>query len=281
MKGKELAMLAMENRTHVAILENDQHVLQEKTDIELRRLQYDVFQPKVRALEEELEKQLDEVKNAAVKVHNVKVEQIKTLMVAVKTVERILEFFRLDTKQDLKTSDDLVKYPERYQHYYRENLGVVFSDQYLEVRLFILQNDKPTNKYQLVLVGKCLFDNGLGERPLLKLPCDYGITGAEWASAPQQILKEASSVKELHSWWLAHGFSKVSWLKEYLTVKGEYEYNLKNYKVADFQDFITWQCPTCNYFRTIFEYPSRIQDGVELCPRDKGAMVNRQPVPKK
>jgi len=275
LKGKELAQLALENKKQSEALGKDINELRDKTDIETRRLQYDVYQPKIRDIEEECRTEVKKVQDAALALHNLKVEQVKTLMIAVHTVERILEFFRLDTKQDLKTTDEDVKYSDRHQHYYRENLGVVFSDQYLEVRLFILQNDKPTNKYMLVLIGRCLFDNGLGDSPLLKLPRDYSINGAAWGACPQQILKEASDVKDLHTWWTAHGFSKVNWLKDYLTVKSEYEHILKTYKVEDFKDFLTWMCPKCDYFNTVFESYYQRDGEVQTCPRceDKTPMA--------
>jgi archaellum component FlaC len=283
-KGTALAQLAKNNRALVETLSKDQDELRDKTDAELRRLQYDVYQPKIHALNEECQALLNKVKEAAVKVHNLKVEQIKDLMAPVNQVERILEFFRSDTKQDLKTTDEIVSYPDRYKDRYRENLGVVFSDQYLEVRLFILQNDKPTNKYFLALIGKCLFDNGLGERPLLKLPRHYAVGNAQWGTAPQEVLKEAANVKDLHTWWLAHGFSKVAWLTDYLKVEAEYEHILKTYTLADFQDFITWFCPTCGYFNTVFESFRLWGDEKMTCPRDKTVMLPKEalwPVPKK
>ena len=119
-KGTALAQLAKNNRALVETLSKDQDELRDKTDAELRRLQYDVYQPKIHALNEECQALLNKVKEAAVKVHNLKVEQIKDLMAPVNQVERILEFFRSDTKQDLKTTDEIVSYPDRYKDRYRQ-----------------------------------------------------------------------------------------------------------------------------------------------------------------
>lgn len=286
-EGRKLAQLASNNDKLATVLTADLIELRDKTDKELRRVQYDVYEEKFRVLRNECDDALKKIETTAQAVADVKVEQVKDLQVPVKKVERILEFFRIDTHQEIKTTDQIVGYYDRHKEYFRENLGVVFSDKYLEVRLFILQNEKPVNKFYMALAGKCLFDNGMADRPLLKLPHDYGIDNAQWGTCPQQILKEAATVDELHKWWKGTGLSKMIWLSVYLKVKAEYEFNLKSYKLEDFQDFISVFCPQCGYFHTTFEnWTSRLGE-VPTCPRDKTVMVPReehwptQPTPKK
>lgn len=252
--GKTLAILAIENRKMVDVMDKELDELRSSTDNEVRRLQYDVYEPKIRAIQDECHQEIEKVKAAALAKHNAKVLDVSTLMEPVRKVERILEFFRLDTRKPIDITDEDVKQGDRYKERYRENLGLVFDDPFLKVRLFVMENDKPKNKYILVLIGRCLFDTGLGDRPLLKLPRDYGLSISEpWGSAPQHILKEAGTVKELHSYWTAHGFSKVPWVADYVAVRAEYEHILKTYRVTDFDDFLTFKCPECGYFYTTFD----------------------------
>lgn len=252
--GKELAKIALDNRKRAETLDKELDELRTATDNETRRLQYDVYQPKIRTIEDECRKAIDNLKETALTKHNAKVEQVKTLLEPVRKVERILEFFRLDTRKPIDIADEDVKQNDRYKERYRENWGLVFDDPFLKVRAFIMENDKPKNKYIIVLIGRCLFDNGLGDRPLLKLPRDYGLSISEpWGSAPQEILKEAATVKELKAWWTSNGMRKVSWIQDYVAVRAEYEHILKTYRVTDFDDFLTWMCPECGYFQTIFE----------------------------
>jgi ribosomal protein S27E len=266
--GKELAKLALENRRMVDVMEKELDELRSSTDNEVRRLQYDVYEPKLRAIQDECSKAIEKVKADALAKHNAKVLDVRTIMEPVRKVERILEFFRLDTRKPIDIADEDVKQNDRYKERYRENLGLVFDDPFLKVRLFVMENDKPKNKYILVLIGRCLFDNGLGDRPLLKLPRDYGLSISEpWGSAPQHILKEAATVKELHSYWTAHGFSKVPWVADYVAVRAEYEHILKTYRVTDFEDFLTWKCPKCGYFHTVFENYSSRNGEVMTCYR--------------
>lgn len=254
MKGKELATLALENRKMVDNLDKELDELRTVTDNETRRLQYDVYQPKIRAIEEKCRQEIEKVKADALAKHNAKVLDVQTLMEPVRKVERILEFFRLDTRQPIDIADTDVKQNDRYKERYRENWGLVFDDPFLKVRAFVMENDKPKNKYIIVLIGRCLFDSGLGDRPLLKLPRDYGLSISEpWGSAPQEILKEAATVKELQTWWTSNGMRKVSWIQDYVAVRAEYEHILKTYRVTDFDDFLTWMCPECGYFHTVFE----------------------------
>jgi rubrerythrin len=278
LKGKKLAKIALENRQKADSLYEEMEKIREDTGNERTRLMYDVYRPKIRAIEEERDEACEKVKKTGESVIIEKRETITKLMEPVNQVKRILEFLRLDTKQDLNITDDDVKQYDRYGEKYRENLGLVYDDTYLKVRLFIMENEKPKNKYMLVIIGKCLFDNGLGDRPLLKLPHSYGLNlSSPWGSAPQDILKESSSVKELKAWWKAKGFpnlsfARVQWLNDYLAVKEEYENILANYKLNEFREFLTYKCPACGYFHTIFE-SYYLRDGeVITCPRDQIAM---------
>jgi hypothetical protein len=268
LKGKDLAKLALENKTKAEQIYKDVQAIRSETETESRRLQYDVYRPKVQALEEECRTAIANVQAAGKVTEDEINKQAHELMEPVKKVERILEFFRLDTRVPIDITDEGVKISDRYKERYRENLGLVFDDPFLKVRLFVLENDKPKNKYILVLIGRCLFDTGLGDRSLLKLPRDYGLSISEpWGSAPQHILKEAATVKELHTWWTAHGFSKVSWVADYVAVRAEYEHILKTYRVTDFNDFLTWMCPECGYFHTVFESYYQREGEVMTCHR--------------
>ena len=266
--GKELAKVAIENKAKAEQFYKDIQAIRSETETESRRLQYDVYRPKVQALEEECRNAIAKVQAAGKVTEDEIDKQAHELMEPVRKVERILEFFRLDTRVPIDITDEDVKISDRYKERYRENLGLVFDDPFLKVRLFVLENDKPKNKYILVLIGRCLFDTGLGDRPLLKLPRDYGLSISEpWGSAPQHILKEAATVKELHTYWTSHGFSKVPWVADYVAVRAEYEHILKTYRVTDFNDFLTWMCPECGYFHTIFESYYQREGEVMTCHR--------------
>jgi len=266
--GKELAKLALDNRKKAAELYEDVQLIRSETETEIRRLQYDVYQPKIREISDECAREIQKVKDTNKAHEDAKEKEAIGLTEPVRKVERILEFFRLDTRKPIDIADEDVKQNDRYKERYRENLGLVFDDPFLKVRAFVMENDKPKNKYILVLIGRCLFDTGLGDRPLLKLPRDYGLSISEpWGSAPQQILKEAATVKELHTWWTANGLRKQQWIQEYVAVRSEYEHVLKTYRVTDFDNFLTWMCPECGYYHTIFE-SYHLRDGeVMTCHR--------------
>jgi hypothetical protein len=271
-EGKKLAQMALENNRKADALGEEIREINDKTRDEMHRIQYDVYQPKIRALEKESQEAVQQVEDTGNKAAAVKQVEIVELMRPVQEVKRILDFLRLDTKEDLNILDSEITYPDRQLHYYRENLGLIYTDKYLNIRLFILQNDKPTNKYQLDLVGRCLFPEGL-----LKLPHDYGISGTPYHASPQQILREAPRVQDLRDWWAAHGLSKLEWLNEYLKVKEEYEHILKTYKLEDFGDFVTQLCPKCMYFHTIFDNYARYRNEVIKCPRCETPMLDKQP----
>lgn len=259
-----LATQAQQNIARIKVLSSEQDAIREATEKEHRRLKYDVYEPRIREIEGERDRVIEELEEKAQITLDQKKEEIVSLNTTVIQVKRILEYLRLDTTRDLAILADDVKTYDRYEPRYKEDLGYYLDDSYLKIKLFIIQNGKPVNKYALIAVGNCLFPESL-----LKLNYSYGVdihTSNRFALLV--TIKDFPSVEQVKGWLSTHK-AKLSYLTgEYESVKKEYQETKANYKTEDFQDFIFAEC-SCGYYYTIFEkdsYSVRYWDDAR-CPR--------------
>lgn len=228
-------------------------------------LQYDLYQPKIKALEDERDQLMQGNMDAHEKERDQKQKEIDSLHVVVKQVKRIMDFLRVETDKDLAINDDAVTASLGGT---KVHLGYIFDEDFLKIKLFIAENGKPKNKFTLIAVGRCLFRDHL-----LKLERGYvaGIhTG--FGINLEVAIKDAPSIEELMTWQALPRAGEVFFaLKgDYETIKAEYLDVIKNHELHDFKELMTDLCK-CGYFYTIFDRVHR-PDGVASCPGCHGNM---------
>jgi len=263
----EIGKQALDNMNYIKVLNEERDTIQEDTTKERRRLLYDVYEPVIREIEHARDIAVDKLKKEEDALVAGKDTEVKELYVVVARVKQILDYLRLDTGKKLTILADDIRVRVGYygEAPNKEDLGYFLDDTYLKVKLFIVQNNKPVNKYSLVALGKCLFPEYL-----LTLPYDYGLSLYTNHHYELNItIKDCPTVEQLKEWVNSHK-AKLNLVGEYEKVKEEYQNTLQNYKVADFQDFIMVECPCGKYYYTEFErdYYSLIIRKNELrCPR--------------
>ncbi len=228
-------------------------------------LQYDLYQPKIKALEDERDQLMHGNMDAHEKERDQKQKEIDSLHVVVKQVKRIMDFLRVETDKDLAINDDDVTASMGRT---KVNLGYIFDEDFLKIKLFIAENGKPKNKFTLIAVGRCLFRSHL-----LKLERGYG-TGINtgFGLNLEVAIKDAPSVEELMTWQALPRAGEVFFaLKgDYETIKAEYLDVIENHELHDFKELMTDLCK-CGYFYTIFDSVRR-PDEITLCPGCHGNM---------
>lgn len=267
MKVKELANQANENLGKITLIHKERDSVRDAYEKEIYRIRYDVFRPKIDKIERERDKIIEEA-HAKYEQKEAELKQdVETLAVVVTQVTRILDFLRLDAGQDLTINDDEVQPYRSYKDTVKENLGYIFDDDYLKIKLFIIENDKPKNKYALIALGHCLFHDGL-----LKLPHTYGVRArTPFRCYPELVIKDFPSVPELNNWLKLHRDNVLAEVTGgYEQVKAEYLDIIKNYKVDDFQDLLVARC-NCDYFYTKLEHIG-FREPV-TCPRCNSTMT--------
>ena len=239
-----------EHRDHINTLSDTKNDARHKRDKEVSHLKYDVYQEQIRALERER----DDIVDKVTKEHDSIITEIDTQIqeqyLIIAQAKRILSYLKLDTIKDLTISDDDIELSRNVEQH-QEPLGYLYDDDYLKVKAFIIGNRKPKNKYSLVAVGKSIFTEDI-----IKYPYSYGMdiyNHGRYFSL-QLLIKDSSSVGELISYFNKHTTTILkNIVSEYETVKAEYIEVLQAYSIADFTDIITWQCPKCAHFHTIFD----------------------------
>ncbi len=163
-------------------------------------------------------------------------------------VQRILEYFRINTGKVL-TIDDTLNL-SRYAFQYQESLGYLLDADMMKIKLFIVGNRKPKNCYTLALLGKSAF----GEE-LIKLPKSYGLdisSGDGWDI--EEGLRDAASAEELKEFATRRRDTILKPLiEEYRKVWKEYVNVKQTYQLSEFEQLICFRCPDCNNFKTVWE----------------------------
>lgn len=267
-----IAKQAIENLGKVKALYGEIETIEKATRQEVSRLHYDVYQSKIRELEHERDRMIEAVGVDSQGQINESKAVIENLQTVIHQVSRLLEFLKLDTTEDLSIADDDVKPYDRYDQRLTESLGYFFNDDYLKVKLFIIENDKPKNKYSLVALGKCLF-----YEELLKLPKSYGLPCYIHGFCElETVIKDFPLVAEAKN-WLNKNKARLSFLLgEYDRVKEEYQDAIQNYKVDDFQELLIARCQ-CGYYYTEFDRNNiSFRDNTTECPRCEAILPIRR-----
>jgi hypothetical protein len=268
--ASKLTKEALENREKISALYKVIEDSRNKHRDDSRHLRYEVYQPQLREIERQRDEALDAL-DAQQKADQADLSsQITGLKTVIDSVLRILLFLRLKPRV-LSVDDDVVKFYRGEERKYKEALPYLFDDDYLKVKLFIAENNKPKNKYSLCAVGDTIFPESL-----LKHKRDYGCPfHTERGFAIETYIRDAASVEDLKAWLSHHYFTLHSDLVgDYLAVKTEYLLTIQNYKVADFALLLLATCHNCGYFYTIFDDIGRV-NGVINCPHC-GSNMNRK-----
>ena len=270
--GKELAVSGTTLVEQVQDHLNKVDVLQaeidrglKSTETENHRLQYDVYSPKIRLLEDARDQLMRANVAAYEKERDQKKQEVEGLYLVVNQVKEILRFLKLETGKSVDINDDDLR---TYREKSKEGLGYIFEDEFLKIKLFIIENDKPKNKYSLVALGRTIFTE-----EQLKLRFHYGIHAhAAYHFQLEAVLREGASVKELREWLQKQSQSKLlTDLKgDFDTVKAAYLDTLERYQVEDFRELLTDLC-TCGYFYSIFDSMA-FKNGVQTCGRCSNKM---------
>lgn len=218
----------------------------EARDEEIRHLKWDIYRKKIREIEEERDNAIRALEATRDKAIGEKDQEITAQRSVIQQVERILEILRVRETESLDISEDEVTTRDGTV----ESLGYLLDDEYLKIKLFIITNSKPKNKYSLIAVGRSIF----GE-PLVKYPYDYGV---DLLYAPRRFsilrtLNDAPTPEVLKDWLKKRKDLAAATVGEYQRLKQEYVTTKQQYKTDDFKELILWTCPQCNNFKTIFE----------------------------
>lgn len=197
---------------------------------------YFEYDKKITALEKERDQIYDSLDKQLEKIDHKTEKKISRLYTPINDVKRIIYFLN---QKELPLVF-VVSKTTNYRHDYLELLEQ-YTDDHLKLALYIAKNDRPKNKYSLIIVGMCRF--GKRDNYILKLPCDYGVSlhhsEIQWFDIVQ-IIKHFDSIQSAKKYHESHKIGIVlnSFLQEYHTVLQEYKEAISNYSISDFAEII-------------------------------------------
>ncbi len=259
-KDKTLVEQVLENQEKAHVIQTEIDRCLKSTEVENHKLQYDLYAPKIRALEDERDHIMQGNIADYEEDRDLKQKEIEELYLVVNQVRRILTFLHLERPADMAIDDDDIT---TYRDKQKVNLDYIFEDEYLKIKLFIVENDKPKNKYSLIALGRTLFTEDQ-----LKLTYGYGLSiNTKKRCQLQEILREGPSVEELLTWLGKPSQSQLltGLQGDYHTVKAEYLDAIEQYQIDDFRELLTDLC-TCGNFLTTFDSMA-YRNEVQKCGR--------------
>lgn len=254
--GQQLVKTIQENNNQIEIINTQKQTLIKYRDSEIYALKYKVYGPQIEALEKRLRDETANLEKLRDNEKASKEAEIKALYEPTKQAKRIIQFLHLkdtDPKRHPQICPVTVikaEYVTVRTGNFKEDLGFLINEEYLNIRLLIISNDKPTNQYSLIAMGNTAFFDSF-DYPLLKIPNNN--KPEQWQNAAyyceeqchksariDTTLKTGKTPEELKH-WLERNREKIfaDFLVDYQKVKAEYETVLKTYSLEDFKGLKT------------------------------------------
>lgn len=246
--ASDLIRQVSNSKLRIAVLQEEEHTRRKQHVDEEQRVKYDVYQPQIRDLEHKRDEEISQLGAAYEKLQQGTQSEIEQHVSVVKVVESILNFLRIRPAVD-PIADDAIK--SHHVNGYAEALPHLFDTPHLKIRLFIVENGKPKNKYSLAALGNTSF-----QESLLKLERSYGCdfyTVGNICFPLEVCLKDAPAVDALKAYLERTRPQILARLTgDYDGVEAEWEEVVASYKVEDFKDILVWRCG-CGYFSTTLD----------------------------
>jgi len=242
-----------DNREKIKEISEQRDKFQEQEKEKIYKFKHKYYE-KIRALEKERDNKSEVLENQKDAKKEKANKEISERHKAIEKVERILYFLGLDT--GLKTKEWL-NFDEKTIHVSRDReIGLIekfYQDEFLKAVIVIYENDKPKNKYSLVVVGRCRFGGQSEDRHILELPRAYTCvyTKDNGYFNIEIALKDLPTVEELKI-YLEKIKRKLlkDFMYEYQTTKLELLEVKEKYKIDDFKKIIKYRCKKCDFFLT-------------------------------
>jgi len=181
-------------------------------------------------IEEEKKRLINNVEQDRDQYVEQKKREIGSLDQPIEEVERKIKFLELAKKikeTDVSIDDSEMKTRgDRKLH----RKGFFFKDKYMNIKIYIAENDKPVNKYALFACGNCAF------KDFMSLPRDYGLPVYSDPGNVKIIIKELPTIEDITT-YLERNKDKIlkNLIDTYNTVKKEYLDIIKDYRLSDFK----------------------------------------------
>ena len=184
----------------------------------------------IHKIEEEKDRLISSVEYEKDQYVEQKEREIEGLKQPIEEVDRKIKFLELakTIKETDVSIDDKEMGAYRDRGLYRK--GFFFKDKYMNIKIYVAENDKPVNKYTLFACGNCAFGD------FMDLPHGYGLPVHGDRGNITIIIKDLPTVEEINS-YLEKNRKRVlkNLIGRYNVVKKEYLDVIRDYRLSDFK----------------------------------------------
>jgi len=197
---------------------------------------------KYRDLISNLEKEQYKAEREITEKKETAIDEIDSLLTSVIPIQdefkRIMNFFLLQENNKKGTklkTPEVYKYQNSNEIFY-EPIESIVQDLYKTISVYITENRKPVNKYNLLIIGNTIFNEDV-----MNLKHDYGLDVLTDHANIQIYIKSASSKEALQEYFNKNKTKIVQKiLEEFNTAEQEYKetlelFNQKEWKIAFLQ----------------------------------------------
>lgn len=145
--------------------------------------------------------------------------------------KKIVEYFLIIRKNNTTFKKPIVKDYIRGSKIVYEPFEVIIDDEYKTISAYIINNNKPVNKYTLAIIGNTVFN---GE--VMELKYDHSIPGTSNNANIAILIKSASSKENLIEWYLKKCSKQITeMLNKFNIAQREYKEAKRLYKEKEWQ----------------------------------------------
>lgn len=232
--SQELVSQYKKNDAEIKRLAEVRHKEREKYSEEIKKIDHSHYEG-IRKLERKRDEAADFISSLETQLEEVMGARIENLHRVIAKVGRIKAFLNTNTTRDLEIDDDKAKPNGRWREDdYFESLGYLINDDFLKVKLYIVENDRPKNKYSLEAIGTCAF-----REQLISLGYSYGtiLNTMDMGLSLAQAFEHLPTVEAIKQYVEKRKDDLIQRCKgNYDEVKSEYLEVIANYSLDDFKE---------------------------------------------
>lgn len=230
---------------------SEAHNVSSKQKKELQKAIYREYNAKISALSSERDSLIRDSERENAEGYAEYLQRVEVLHEDIAAVERILSLLRwqimgADKQEYVDFAHDEATLPGRGDKYI-ECIDVFYQDPYLKVCAYVHENDRPKNRYTLILAGRCWFPESILEWPhnYIRLHAKgYGNFNLGMEIAHKH------SVDDLKKQYEKKRASLLTpEMQRYQDTRTEYLHTIETYTVDDFKPLLAYVCG-CGYFET-------------------------------
>lgn len=223
------------NKKEIASLENTQETLEKEKREQINEIAMR-YNTTIHELDKQKNRENDKLQEDIDSAEKETSQKIEKLSEAKTTLDRVLYFLKIENKKlDSSSLNEIKNYHDKHLE-----TAQTWSDECMELRLLIAENDRPKNKYSIIIAGKSKIGSHDRDDSILVLPYSYGTHINAWHLDILTDVKHFTSINDAKKYLKTYDIQSIlkDFFVRYNAVKTEYDSVISKYTLSDFEQII-------------------------------------------